>query len=229
MLLLRELIIKMLSAGNDIVDLNLIDVNSTKDFRFYSKILCHSEQDLYITLDKKINFEQYVWLLWSIKESVYKYFKRFSPSLIFSPTKININQIDFPSSLTLNEIFYDEEGKSFKDKNFIKCQVKFENLIFYSISIINNSIITTFVNTDQFFENTLWGIKRIDQINPDFQSYAVREFVLKRIKQIFPSDNYLIKKHSNGYPYLLKNDVEVNLPMSFSHHGNYISYAFEML
>jgi len=87
MLLLRELIIKMLSAGNDIVDLSLIDINKTRDFRFYSKILCHSEQDLYITLDKKINFEQYVWLLWSIKESVYKYFKSFPQALFFLQPK----------------------------------------------------------------------------------------------------------------------------------------------
>ncbi len=229
MLLRRELIIKMLSAGNDIVDLNLIDVKKTKDFRFYSKILCLSEQALYETLDNKINFEHYVWLLWSIKESAYKYFKRYTPNLIFSPTKISINQINIPSKLILNKIFYEEEGNSFKNETSLKCRVSFENQIIYSISFINNFFIASFVNTDQCFENTLWGIKQINQTTPDFQSNAVREFVLKRINFIFPSDIFSIKKHLAGYPYLLKNNVEINLPLSLSHHGSYICYALEIL
>ncbi len=86
----------MKSAGNDIVALRCIDIQRTGQFRFYSKILSTSEQTLYHQpLLADMPFENYVWLLWSVKESVYKFLKRSIPDLIFSPTKICIQEIRY--------------------------------------------------------------------------------------------------------------------------------------
>ena len=67
----------MISTGNDIVALGLINKQRTCEPRFYSKILSASEQALYHQSEfTALPFEHYVWLLWSVKESTYKFLKR---------------------------------------------------------------------------------------------------------------------------------------------------------
>ena len=64
----------MISAGNDIAALAKVNKERIPQPRFYSKILSDSERALYHQPQLTIlPFENYVWLLWSVKESVYKY------------------------------------------------------------------------------------------------------------------------------------------------------------
>ena len=78
----------MRSTGNDIIGLKSIDPHLTIQQRFYSKILSFSELELYYRkASETIPFENFIWLLWSVKESVYKYQKRNFPDLVFSSGK----------------------------------------------------------------------------------------------------------------------------------------------
>src|ERR1700749_1556209 len=85
-------------TGNDIVALSATDRGRTILPRFYTRILDAREQTLYNgQAVQTLPFDNYVWLLWSIKESVYKYKQRTSPELVFSPTKIPVREVLLPS------------------------------------------------------------------------------------------------------------------------------------
>src|SRR5215469_9103806 len=87
----------MTSAGNDIVSFSAINSARTKQQRFYSKILTTAEENIYRQPGfASIPFENFVWLLWSVKESAYKYLKRANPALIFTPVKFIVRQLDAP-------------------------------------------------------------------------------------------------------------------------------------
>src|SRR5579863_5891465 len=87
----------MKSTGNDIVALSGIDRERTGQARFYSRILALSEQALYCR-DRfaDLPFEHFVWLLWSVKEAVFKYQKRNMPGLVFSPRRILVQELVCP-------------------------------------------------------------------------------------------------------------------------------------
>ncbi len=80
----------MKSAGNDIVALNAVDHQRTVSANFYSKFIIPAEQDLYKQSPamETVSFCSFVWLLWSVKESAYKFVKRLQPELIFSPSRL---------------------------------------------------------------------------------------------------------------------------------------------
>ena len=67
----------MISTGNDIVALKAINVARTKQQKFYNKIITGSEKALYEgQFSERLPFEYFVWLAWSVKESVFKYLQR---------------------------------------------------------------------------------------------------------------------------------------------------------
>src|ERR1700761_7632079 len=84
------------STGNDIVDLSATDPLRTCSHRFYSRIISGEEKTLYDQLGG-LPFDNYVWLLWSIKESVYKYTSRTNTTLVFAPLTIPVLHLDPPS------------------------------------------------------------------------------------------------------------------------------------
>ncbi|MGN6178378.1 MAG: 4'-phosphopantetheinyl transferase superfamily protein, partial [Mucilaginibacter sp.] len=80
------------------VDLWSIDKTRTNEPRFYSKIISAQEKELYrLSPDLHLPFDVFVWLAWSVKESVYKFLKRIegenAPLLVFAPTKICLQEI----------------------------------------------------------------------------------------------------------------------------------------
>jgi phosphopantetheinyl transferase (holo-ACP synthase) len=219
------------STGNDIVALQGINRQRTNHFRFYSKILSVSEQSLYYRQGfAEMPFEKFVWLLWSIKESVYKYLKRTMPGLVFSPTKIIIQRIDPPLRRTITSFtgIQWENNVNESCENFYKSVIVFGSDIFYSRSKIHDELISTIVSDDENFENIRWGIKSIDHTDYDNQSKAVRAFTLDKLYSILPGgkDNLSIGKSPLGYPVVLKEAKEMNIPVSFAHHGYFIAYSF---
>jgi phosphopantetheinyl transferase (holo-ACP synthase) len=219
------------STGNDIVALRAINKQRTNHIRFYSKILSVSEQALYYRQQiEEIPFEKFVWLLWSIKESVYKYLKRAVPSLVFSPAKIIIQGIDPPYRRTITR-FEDIEWESESNKpceEFYKGVIIFGSDIFYYRSKIHDELISTVVSNDEKFENIWWGIKSIDHTAYDNQSKEVRAFILNKLNFILPdgNDNLRIGKSPLGYPVVLKGAKEMNIPVSLAHHDHFIAYSF---
>ncbi|HEX9512891.1 MAG TPA: 4'-phosphopantetheinyl transferase superfamily protein [Puia sp.] len=230
----------MSSTGNDIVALAAIDKQRTHHSRFYSKILSDAERALFDRLQPvEMPFENFVWLLWSVKESVYKYLKRTEPGLVFSPIKIGIQCIDPPSGDLVAKLPGNQwEGGQWGDRDgqwesreagpgneFYKGIALFESRIFYFRSKIHPEYISTVVNEEENFENIWWGVKSIDRSDYAHQSAVVRAFVLNRLNAVC-GDHLQIGKSPVGYPIVLKDAEEMKIPVSFAHHGRYIAYSF---
>lgn len=124
--------------GNDVVDLILARKESNwKRKGFLNKLFTTAEQEL---ISNATNPEEMVWMLWSIKESVYKAYQRINYNEGFYPTKIEI--------ISLNS----------KKESVTKL---FDTL-FYGETHINNEIITTVVlqNKNDFLKIVHSKIKR---------------------------------------------------------------------
>ena len=133
----------MISAGNDVVSLAAIDVTRTNQHRFYSKILSEAEIPLYNEFDfVQIPFEIFVWLLWSVKESAYKFLQRNQPGLLFTPVKFVVTNLRVPQSNS--RILYDlpiHEGIGFEGLGCIKSTIVFRDDTLYSCTLLYDDFI----------------------------------------------------------------------------------------
>ncbi|HEY8781729.1 MAG TPA: 4'-phosphopantetheinyl transferase superfamily protein [Mucilaginibacter sp.] len=220
----------MTSTGNDIVSLNAIDITRSKQCRFYSKILSTTEKDLYNQPEfAVIPFENFVWILWSIKESAYKYLQRINPGLVFSPTKFEVKQILVPSGYSIpNFTAKQMEGTGFDHNDTaIKGIITFGTDTLYSRSLMYRELIVTALNAEEIFENTCWGIKLIDKPDSYFQSTEVRIFLVNRLR-LFGFDNISLSKNTTGIPIILKRNKVLPIPVSLSHHDHLVAYSFQL-
>lgn len=216
----------MKSAGNDIVALRLVDKQRTGQFRFYSKILSAPEQAMYHQPQfAEMPFENYVWLLWSIKESAYKYFKRIIPGLVFSPTKIRIQDIQIPAGTLVAKLENTQWENTGYDKDFYKGCVIYGSQIHYFRSKITEDWIATIVNDDKDFDNVFWDIQLIDGNSYEYQSKAARILLLNKLNFFFPDDLH-IEKSSVGYPVIKKGTQNLHIPVSLAHDDCFVAYSF---
>ena len=216
----------MISTGNDIIALKTINIARTKQKNFYRKIISASEKDLYDRqFSGRLPLDIFVWLLWSVKESAYKYLQRITPELVFSPTRIIIDQLALPVGNFVGQL----EGKGFDDDSVYKGVVSFGDHMLYSKSVINEEFIFSVVNCTDDFGHIRWGIQLIHSSEPDAQSKAVREFIIKALGPLFPDGDLLVDKSQYGYPIILKDGVEIPLPVSLAHHGHYVGYSIAVL
>lgn len=215
----------MISTGNDIVALNAINIARTKQSNFYNKIISATEKDLYDQqLSDKLLFENFVWLLWSIKESVYKYLQRITPELVFSPTRIIISNIYFPADQTITTL----QGRDFLNDSVYKGTASFGPHTLFFRSIISEGFIFSVVNHADNFESVLWGVQLVDSSEPEDQSKAVRVFLMEMLKTLFPDADLQIAKSPHGYPVILKDGAEIPVPVSLAHHGHYVVYSIQV-
>ena len=219
----------MISTGNDVVSLSAIDVTRTKLPNFYSKILSTPESVLYNeAVAATLPFENFVWLLWSIKESAYKYLQRMNPELIFTPVMVVGDQLLAPygykpTAFGKNEL----SGAGFNDHSTFDTTVTFGQDTIYSKSLVYNDVIVTVVHSNKNFEDTFWGIKWIDNTDNENQSAAVRQFLLDNLHKLCGLDNITISKNQNAIPILLKGSEETDIPVSLSHHEHFVAYSFQ--
>ncbi len=219
----------MISAGNDIVALTAINAARTKQPEFYSKILSPAEKSLYQTpLPEAILFEIFVWLLWSVKESAYKFLQRHNPALLFTPVKFEVKELHFPAGFTINNFNVGEiEAVGFDDVLAIKSTLSFGEYTLYSRSLIYNELLLSTVNDNDSFDDVYWGIKAIDNADNEIQSATVRDFLLNRLKALgFKSP--VISKNGHGVPVLMEGGEEIKIPVSLSHHDYWVAYSFRL-
>src|SRR3569833_2758935 len=176
----------MTSAGNDVVSLAAIDITRTNQHKFYSKILSDSEIPLYNEFSlAQIPFEVFVWLLWSIKESAYKFLQRSNPGLIFTPVKFLVTNLLLPRNYSASDFNSSAiEGAGFKSISTIPSTLTFAENKLSARSILHNEFIHTTINFCDDFEIVLCGIKKIDSDKSDIQSAEVREFLLDGAKKV---------------------------------------------
>ena len=216
----------MKSAGNDIVALRSVDKQRTSQFRFYSKILSAPEQVLYHQPQfTEMPFENYVWLLWSVKESAYKYLKRIHPRLLFSPTKFVIQYIIIPSGPFMSAFKNTHWESTGNRKEFYSGMLIYDSYVFYFRSKISEDWIATVVNDNEDFENVCWGIESIDDESYYHQSKAARTLLLKRLSSFFPGD-FQVKKSPIGYPIILKGTQNMRISASLAHDDRFVAYSF---
>ncbi|MFI5161481.1 MAG: 4'-phosphopantetheinyl transferase superfamily protein [Sphingobacteriales bacterium] len=199
----------MLGTGNDIVSLAAINVERTNQPNFYSKILPPSEKQLYSTLHLQLPFENFVWLAWSVKESAYKFLKRFMPDLGFSPAKIVITKLEPGSDGYNGTVQFDIHQLHFR-------------------TVITEDYIFSVVNFRDDFTDTRWGIEQIDSSHHADQSLEVRKLLLRELNELQPGNNFTIDKSPGGWPVILKNDQEISMPVSLAHHDRYVAYSFQI-
>jgi phosphopantetheinyl transferase (holo-ACP synthase) len=218
----------IISAGNDIVDLQTIDTSRTSDLRFYKKFITGLEAALYSQPQlAHLPLEYFVWMLWSVKESVYKFKQRHNPGLVFSPSKIVVESIKSPLSTRMANVANGPiEGKGFDTQLCYNSTIIFDRHTLYSQSIINDSFIVTLVNNSNNFENMYWGVKPIDNSGPAYQSTEVRAFILEKLRPVLASTHLNIIKKTSGCPVLYDGTIETTVPVSLAHHGRYVAYAF---
>jgi phosphopantetheinyl transferase (holo-ACP synthase) len=218
----------MINVGNDIISLHAVNFTRTKQPRFYSKILTDAE----VTLYKKgalaeIPFENFVWLLWSLKESAFKYLQRSKPSLIFSPTKFVVKHLSMPVGYTETKFNVSQiEGAGFDHRMAFKGEITFESDTLFSRSLVFEELIVSVVNDHSNFENTWWGIKLIDRPDPKNQSAAVRKFLIDKLKSLYHLEELRIGKDAHGFPIVLQADKEIAISVSLSHHDLLVAYSF---
>src|SRR5665647_678747 len=216
----------MKSAGNDIVALLSVNKQRTAQFRFYSQILSAPEQALYNQPPfADIPFENYVWLLWSVKESAYKYIKRILPDLVFSPTKIVIQYITIPSDPLMTAFKNTHWENNGNKEEFYSGILIYASYVLYFRSKISEDWIATVVNDDENFDNVYWGIQSIEDESYYHQSKAARTLLLRRLNSFFPGDLW-VKKSPVGYPVILKGIQNMHIPASLSHDDRFVAYSF---
>lgn len=106
--------------GNDVVDLKLAKAESNWQRKgFLDKIYTKCEQNL---IWNSTNPETTVWILWSLKESVYKAYQRMNYNRGFYPTKIQIQSLELIKSKYHSHIeVYNTEfyGITTENSNFV--------------------------------------------------------------------------------------------------------------
>jgi len=219
----------MISTGNDIISLNAINITRTKQEKFYSKILSPTEKELYSQAEfAAIPFENFVWLLWSIKESAYKYLKRINPGLVFIPIKFSVKKLLIPHGYALTNFEATQlEGTGFNNIPALKGIITIGADTLYSNSLIYRELIVSVVNDNENFENVCWGIKLIERADPEYQSTEARKFLAERLQGFLHFYEFVISKNAVGIPTVLKEDGELPVAVSLSHHEGLVAYSFQ--
>jgi len=199
------------SAGNDLIALAAVDIQRTILPNFYSKFIIPQERELYEQSSalKAVSFCNFVWLLWSVKESAYKYVKRFQPELIFSPSKFVV------------------EGAEDSD-DFLVGTVLFQDIKLYYCSLLTEEYIEAIVDAQEAFDDVYHEVIKIDQSDSESQSGAVRNLVLQKLKFVLGGDDLTISKADAGYPVIWQDGKLLDIPLSFAHHDCFVGYSFKL-
>ena len=218
----------MISAGNDIVALNSHSARAGSK-RFYSKILCDPELVLYTRqMQLVLPLYQYVWLIWSVKESVYKFQQQNNPLLRFAPKKMMVQNMllrEDRAGLSENS---GNETMEWENDRCCHCTIISHDQVFYTRSFICSDYIHTVANSHPCFDNISWSVRQIAQTDYHTQSGEVRSFLLEQLRDIFPGTPLEIGKHAAGYPLLLNNGSAMPVPLSFTHDEQFIAYSFNL-
>ncbi|MFA6085035.1 4'-phosphopantetheinyl transferase superfamily protein [Mucilaginibacter sp.] len=217
----------MISAGNDIVSIAAINTVRTKQPAFYKKILSEKEIAQYHqAYADAISFEIYVWLLWSIKESAYKYLQRLNPELVFSPTRFIVNNLRKPEQPLTESLGSSQLEARGLNKGAWTGLISYDSSILHSQSVTYPDTIHSIVNNSKSFENVYWGMKTIADTDPASQSAAVRIFLLDKLDSLFNNRKLQVDKSVHGIPLISDGQNQMQLPVSLSHHEQFLAYSF---
>lgn len=200
----------MRSAGNDIVARSLVNTERSNDPRFYSKILSPAETSLFTGIPAEQRFETFLWLCWSVKESAFKYMKRHLRDLTFSPISIQLKSISAHT------------GQEYSGC----CTARGVDLWFRSA--VSDTHISSVVHHEPGFGNVIYHSEKTGPVPVAEQSHSVRTMALNRLSDLFPGQPLSIVKCADGVPSIFAGGKVLDIPISFSHHGEYAGYSMLM-
>lgn len=216
----------MTSIGNDIVALHMIDPGRSQFPGFYAKILAPSEAGLH---QPPLSFPVFLWTLWSIKESVYKFVRRHEPDLVFGPTKI-IAEIFLPIAATVAGAVQSptpaQSAIASAPSSVFQSRVRFRDAVFHTRSHIFPDCISTVVSSTDDFTDVHWGLQRTGDASSVAESAAVRHYFLEELCLLYPDSIWALDKSPAGHPILLRDNQPSEIPVSFAHHGGIVGYAY---
>jgi len=198
--------------GNDIVDLSKTRLESNWQRKgFLEKLFTSTEQSLIHDLASVQEKELAIWLMWSMKESAYKYFMRDEKRRFYAPRKF---ECQFGKSLDLLLL-----------ESSLVGTVTFFNKSCSTNSLINDQYIYTSTKSEigdimNYFHQ---GEKdsRIQKIT----SCLLLSKAISQYKDIAPSKVKVVKDQL-GIPSIFINSKPTNIPCSISHHGRFIGVSF---
>lgn len=222
--------IEKASTGNDVVFLPATRPERTNLPRFYSRILTAAEVEGFQRIAPSgLPFDHYIWLCWSVKESVYKFQKRSCPEIAFGPLRIEVRQLEAPHG---DQDFYAGiVGGPYREQPGDRQPSHADpapasDLTLYSRSWVRDDVIFTVVSEDQQFTDTHWGFSAINSPAYADQSAAVRRLALGELSSVLSRNDLRLEKDAAGCPIVLAGDWPLAIPISLAHHERYIAYSF---
>ena len=188
--------------GNDIVDLQLAAQQSNWQRKgFLDKIFTAKEQRLIL---KALDKEKMIWLLWSMKESAYKAYLQKYPERFFAPKKLQCN------------LFTDELGGVIINQEYFKTQSKSSEKHIHTIAFSakeNRNPIS------EYFE-----IKAIPFASKQLETRSkLKAVIAKEFKTV--CNDLKISKNKVGVPQLFKDEIQLAVSFSLSHHGKFGAFC----
>jgi hypothetical protein len=174
-----------------------------------------SSTDPHSTFPPVPDFQLFLWLCWSVKESVYKFRKREQPDLIYSPTSISVKEITSSNG----QITGSSED------------------LFFRTTLIPGGIHTV-VHQEPEFKGVRSGYGFVPQTSgpveplisqapsPETQSSAVRDLVLSDVHTWDPKGFWSFGKHADGYPLLFREGILQPIPLSLAHHDQLLGFSY---
>jgi len=206
------------STGNDIVALGATDSERTSRYRFYSRILTRTELQSFhhLPADAGISFSHYVWLMWSIKESAYKYCSRSETSLVFAPLTIPVVQVTHRGAGSWHGM------------------VRYRGVLLHSRSLVRTGFISSVVSSEPDLGRTRHGVRRIPQADRSSQSALARKFALQSLASEFPvaaggvAAALRIVRQPDGPPEVWAGEKLLDVPVSLAHHDCLVAWSYRL-
>lgn len=196
--------------GNDIIDLKYTRQESDwQRPRFLKKLFTDSEQEM---IQEAKHPELLVWLLWSIKESVYKIVCRSKAYRFFTPKKFACTLSAHPNCL---------------DASSISGFGVYNNKKFYTRSLLSKNLIHTTAQTKnrQSIQDAFFDL-------PSFDCKEQSTFTRLQLKEHYAITKNLnvvdleIRKNQVGVPFLFYKNEKLPTVISLSHHGRFGGFSY---
>jgi phosphopantetheinyl transferase (holo-ACP synthase) len=197
--------------GNDIIDLSLHPKTLWMQKRFLLKILVDSEFE-YFNSHPEIDF--FPELLFTCKESAYKYFVKHGRIMAFNPRSFTVTLINKLSSTNAGEINY--SGKI--NCNFGEC--------LFSSQVISNCFIHTVSFSEKYTTVPLLFILKDEQADIKDKSERANQAMINFLVEKFlfdPADVEIIKDQPTQIPLLYIKGKKAPYDISISHDGSYLA------
>lgn len=105
--------------------------------------------------------------------------------------------------------------------------VKFRSDVLYYRNYVTIAYVHSVVNHLQGFENIVSGVREIKDATNNERSALVRQFVLDQMQTIHKGE-VSISKNTAGYPVIICDGKETDMPVSLSHDGDFVAYSVNM-